>query len=198
MPPLSSALPARLFKTPTFPPGFLFFFFLYIPPSPQSRSYCCSSSLSAPTFRTAAYRSPQATVLLLQQLCETALSERTSELQYSSPAKNNKLTRPYFRRVKMNRSAATPDKSNQTFSKEVSKVAVPYLDPLTSSANGKQPSPQGPSPASTYGDTATGDSVPPTPIEGGGRGKSATSPIPFPFPKRVEPLFLILPSLAIS
>ncbi|SLM38454.1 RNA recognition motif domain [Lasallia pustulata] len=69
----------------------------------------------------------------------------------------------------MNRSAATPDKSNQTFSKEVSKVAVPYLDPLTSSANGKQPSPQGPSPASTYGDTATGDSVPPTPIEGGGR-----------------------------
>lgn len=76
----------------------------------------------------------------------------------------------------MTRSPATPEKPNKTFSNEASKVAVPYLDKLTSSAKGMQPSLQEPSPASTYGDTAAGDSVPVTPLVVNGRGKSATSP----------------------
>lgn len=85
----------------------------------------------------------------------------------------------------MTRSPATPQKSNKTFSNEASKVAVPYLDKLTASAKGKQPSPQGPSPASTYGDTAAGDSVPVTPLVASDHGQSAMSP-----------RLLIIPSLA--
>lgn len=76
----------------------------------------------------------------------------------------------------MTRSPATPEKSNKNLSGEASKVAVPYPDKLTSSAKGKQRSPQEPSPASTYGDTAAGDSVPVTPLVVGACGKSAASP----------------------
>ncbi|MCJ1298177.1 hypothetical protein MMC08_000966 [Hypocenomyce scalaris] len=67
----------------------------------------------------------------------------------------------------MSYSPATPDKSTKAFSKEASKVAVPSIDKLTSSAKGKEASLHEPSPASTYGDTAAGDSVPATPIEAG-------------------------------
>ena len=75
----------------------------------------------------------------------------------------------------MSYSPATPDKSTKAFSKEASKVAVPSIDKLTSSAKGKEASLHEPSPASTYGDTAAGDSVPATPLEAGDHGESVTS-----------------------
>lgn len=107
----------------------------------------------------------------------TALSERSSKLPYTFfTPKGTNQQESTIKHFKMTRTPATPQKSNRTFSGEASKVAVPYLDKLASSAKGKERSPQEPSPASTYGDTAAGDSVPVTPLVIGACGKSATSP----------------------
>ena len=54
-------------------------------------------------------------------------------------------------------------------------VAVPSLEKLTYAAKVMQESLNEPSPASTYGDTAVGDSVPATPQESGDHGKLFSS-----------------------
>ena len=62
----------------------------------------------------------------------------------------------------MSYSPATPDKSFKDSSVYSTKIAVPALEKLSTSKV-KQSSHHEPSPASTYGDTAAGDSVPATP-----------------------------------
>ena len=64
----------------------------------------------------------------------------------------------------MSQSPATPDKSIDGLSK-YPKVAVPSLEKLASSSRVRNESIHEPSPASTYGDTAAGDSVPATPLK---------------------------------
>lgn len=61
-------------------------------------------------------------------------------------------------------SPATPIKHAEGASKYSPKVAMPSLEKLFSSSSAKKASQHEPSPASTYGDTATGDSVPATPL----------------------------------
>lgn len=66
--------------------------------------------------------------------------------------------------MSMSRSPATPDKSIDGLGK-YSKVAVPSREKLASTSRVKNESIHEPSPASTYGDTAAGDSVPATPLK---------------------------------
>ena len=77
-----------------------------------------------------------------------------------------------MKQFKMSHSPATPDKSTVDAAIVPSKVPVPSLDKLTSTSKVKQASFHEPSPASTYGDTAAGDSFPATPQEAGEHGES--------------------------
>lgn len=65
----------------------------------------------------------------------------------------------------MPQSPATPNKHSDGANKHSSKVALPSLEKLASASRVKHASLYEPSPASTYGDTAAGDSVPATPLE---------------------------------
>lgn len=65
----------------------------------------------------------------------------------------------------MSQSPATPNKHSDGVNKHSSKVALPSLEKLASASRVKHASLYEPSPASTYGDTAAGDSVPATPFE---------------------------------
>lgn len=71
----------------------------------------------------------------------------------------------------MSESPATPNKLTQEGAKRYAKTAVPSLEKLTSVSRAKPPSLYEPSPASTYGGTAAGDSVPATPVEALSHGK---------------------------
>ena len=66
--------------------------------------------------------------------------------------------------MSMSQPPATPDKSIGGLSK-YAKVAVPSLEKLVSASRVRNESIHEPSPASTYGDTAAGDSVPATPLK---------------------------------
>lgn len=66
--------------------------------------------------------------------------------------------------MSMSHSPATPDKAIDGLCK-YSKVAVPPLEKLASASRVRNESIHEPSPASTYGDTAVGDSVPATPLK---------------------------------
>lgn len=72
--------------------------------------------------------------------------------------------------MKMSLSPATPSKQSEGINKHSSKIAVPSLEKLTSASRAKHLALYEPSPASTYGDTAAGDSVPATPLETHGHG----------------------------
>lgn len=65
----------------------------------------------------------------------------------------------------MSQSPATPNKHSEEASKQSSKVAVPSFEKIVSVTRAKHAPLYEPSPASTYGDTAAGDSVPATPLE---------------------------------
>lgn len=71
----------------------------------------------------------------------------------------------------MSQFPATPNKPAEEAAKRFPKTAVPSLEKLASASRAKQASLYEPSPASTHGDTAAGDSVPATPIETHGHGK---------------------------
>lgn len=66
--------------------------------------------------------------------------------------------------MSMSHSPATPDKAIDGLGK-YSKVAVPSVEKLASASRVRNESILEPSPASTYGDTAVGDSVPATPLK---------------------------------
>lgn len=61
-------------------------------------------------------------------------------------------------------SPATPDKAISGLCK-YSKIAIPPPEKLASASRVRNESIHEPSPASTYGDTAVGDSVPATPLK---------------------------------
>ena len=71
----------------------------------------------------------------------------------------------------MSQFPATPNKPAKEAAKRFPKTAVPSLEKLASASKVKQSSVYEPSPASTHGDTAAGDSVPATPLENHGHGK---------------------------
>ncbi len=66
--------------------------------------------------------------------------------------------------MSMSQSPATPDKSIDGLS-SYSEGPVPSVEKLTSTSRVRNESIHEPSPASTYGDTAAGDSVPATPLK---------------------------------
>lgn len=72
----------------------------------------------------------------------------------------------------MSYSPATPDKSFKDTSKYPTKIVIPNLE-KQSTSKVKQASLNEPSPASTYGGTAAGDSVPVTPQEVNGKSSTA-------------------------
>ena len=74
----------------------------------------------------------------------------------------------------MSYSPATPDKSFKDASKYPTKIVIPNLE-KQSTTKVKQASLNEPSPASTYGGTAIGDSVPVTPQEVNGKSSTAVT-----------------------
>ena len=71
----------------------------------------------------------------------------------------------------MSQFPATPNKPAKDAAKRFPKTGEPSVEKLASASNVKQSSVCEPSPASTHGDTAAGDSVPATPLENHGYGK---------------------------
>lgn len=75
----------------------------------------------------------------------------------------------------MSHSPATPDKAGTHANGSEPKAPLPSTNKLTSTSKVKQTSLNEPSPASTYGDTITGDSSPATPLDVGSHGKCMCS-----------------------
>ena len=76
----------------------------------------------------------------------------------------------------MSQSPITPVKPTEVGNARSAKVAVPSLEKIFSATRVKQASMHEPSPASTYGDTAVGDSVPATPLETQSQGERFLNP----------------------